>query len=123
MKRDYQNHDEDVKITEGSGNVFEDLGLENAAELKLKAAIAGQINSIITHRGLNQKEAAKILGVPQPKVSRLKNGNVFGFSLEKLLEFMTRLDRDVEIGFKKTRNKAPARYFMRNENTRLQVAM
>nr|WP_306264019.1 helix-turn-helix transcriptional regulator [Pararhizobium sp. IMCC3301] len=112
---------EDVEMEIGSGNVFADLGLEDAPELKLKAAIVGQINSILHHRHLNQKQAAALLGVPQPKISALKNGKLHGFSLEKLLGFMVKLDREVEIGFKKTTSPKDSRYFVRNEKERVPV--
>lgn len=112
---------EELEIEVGSGNVFADLGLDDAPELKLKATIAGQINSIVHHRHLNQRKAAEILGVPQPKVSALQNGKIHGFSLEKLLSFMVRLNRDVEIGFKKVASHQDPRYFVRNEKERLLV--
>ncbi|WP_282153938.1 helix-turn-helix domain-containing protein [Ruegeria atlantica] len=113
--------EEKLELERGSGNVFADLGLKDAPELKLKATIVGQINSIIRNRHLSQTEAAKILGVPQPKISALQNGKLRGFSLEKLLEFMTKLDREVEIGFKKTRSKSKPRYVVTNEGKRTPV--
>jgi predicted XRE-type DNA-binding protein len=111
-----------VDLEVGSGNVFADLGLEDAPELRLKAAIVGQINSILRHRHLTQSQAAELLGVPQPKVSALKNGKLRGFSLEKLLEMMVKLDRDVEIGFRKSASKAGPRYFVRSGKGRIPVA-
>tara|TARA_R110002049_G_scaffold308440_1_gene512474 strand:+ start:727 stop:1086 length:360 start_codon:yes stop_codon:yes gene_type:complete len=111
-----------LEIEVGSGNVFADLGLEDAPELKLKAAIVGQINSILRHRHLTQVEAAKLLNLPQPKISALKNGKLRGFSLEKLLDIMVKLDRDVEIGFNKSSRKDGSRYFVRNEKARTAVA-
>lgn len=113
---------EKLEIEVGSGNVFADMGLEDAPELKLKAAIVGQINSIVHHRHLSQKQAAAILGVPQPKISALQNGKLHGFSLEKLLGFMVRLDRNVEIGFKKAASQKDPQYFVRNEKERIPVA-
>ena len=111
-----------IEMEIGSGNVFADLGLEDAPELKLKATIVGQINSILRHRHLTQKQAAEILGVPQPKISALKNGKLHGFSLEKLLEFMLRLDHDVEIGFKKATAKRDPRYLVRSKGKQIPVA-
>ena len=111
-----------LEIEVGSANVFADLGLEDAPELKLKAAIVGQINSILSHRNLTQVQASDLLGLPQPKISALKNGKLRGFSLEKLLEIMVKLDRDVEIGFKKTSKRDSSRYFIRNEKVRIPVA-
>lgn len=107
-----------LEIEVGSGNVFADLSLEDAPELKLKAAIVGQINSILRHRHLTQVQASELLGLPQPKISALKNGKLRGFSLEKLLEIMVKLDRDVEISFSKSSKKDGSRYFIRNEKVR-----
>lgn len=107
----------------GSGNVFADLGLEDAPELKLKSAIAGHINSILTHRHLTQQAAADLLGIPQPKVSALRNGKLHGFSLEKLIGFMLKLDREVEIGFRKTAPRKRAGVFVRlDKGERVAVA-
>ncbi|WP_205749053.1 helix-turn-helix domain-containing protein [Frigidibacter oleivorans] len=111
-----------MELEPGSGNVFADLGLEDAPELKLKAAIAGQINSILLHRHLTQIEAADLLQIPQPKVSALKNGKLHGFSLEKLLALMVRLDRNVEIGFQKAASSDRAGYFLHDGKRRIQVA-
>lgn len=111
-----------LEMEAGSGNTFADLGVEDAPGLKLKAAVAGQINSILRHRHLTQVEASRLLGLPQPKISALKNGKLRGFSLEKLLEIMVKLDRDVEIGFSKTAKKKSSRYYIRNEKVRTPVA-
>jgi predicted XRE-type DNA-binding protein len=81
----------------GSGNVFADLGLESPTEALAKAKIATRINSIIEEQGLTQKEAAKMLGLDQPKISALKRGHLARFSLERLLILLTVLDLDVDI--------------------------
>jgi predicted XRE-type DNA-binding protein len=85
------------KIEEGSGNVFADLGLVDAAELETKAQLALRITEIIRGRHLTQAEAADVLGATQPIVSNLLNGRLHGFSLERLVRFLNALDRDVEI--------------------------
>ena len=88
----------------GSGNVFADLDLPNAEEMLAKAELAQKINAIITRRRLTQAEAAKLLGVDQPKVSALKRGRLSGFSLERLMRFLLLLGRDVEIVVKERRH-------------------
>ena len=80
-----------------SGNIFEDMGFANAEERLAKAKLAAIINKIIEERGLNQKQAAKILGINQPKVSALKNGRLKGFSIERLFSFLETLDQHIEI--------------------------
>lgn len=84
-------------ITFGSGNVFADLGLPDAAERQAKTRLAMEINAILKARRLKQVEAAALLAVPQPKVSALVNYRLDGFSLEKLMAFLTALDQDIEI--------------------------
>ena len=84
-------------IEEGSGNVFADLGLADAEELEGKAQLAYRIGEIIRGRHLTQAEAADVLGATQPIVSNLMNGQLHGFSLERLVRFLNALDRDVEI--------------------------
>ena len=85
------------RIEEGSGNVFADLGLADAEELEGKAQLAHRIGEIIRGRHLTQAEAADVLGATQPIVSNLMNGQLHGFSLERLVRFLNALDRDVEI--------------------------
>ena len=87
----------------GSGNVFADLDLPNPPEMLAKAELAQKINAIIARRRLTQAEAAKLLGVDQPKVSALKRGRLSGFSLERLMRFLLLLGRDVEIVVKERR--------------------
>lgn len=86
-----------IRIQRGSGNVFADLKLPNADERQHKAELAAEINALIRSRGLNQQQAAKRLGIDQPKVSDLSRGKLKAFSIERLLEFLTLLDRHVEI--------------------------
>ena len=81
----------------GSGNVFADLGLPNAEELNTKLRLCVVINKILAQRKLTQAEAALILGVNQPKISALKGYKLEGFSVERLMHFLTALDQDVEI--------------------------
>lgn len=90
-----------IEIETGSANVYEDLGLADAAEMQIKAQLATKIGEIIKHRHLTQTEAAEILGMPQPKVSGMLRGQFRGVSEAKLLECLNRLGRDVEIVVRK----------------------
>jgi predicted XRE-type DNA-binding protein len=55
------------------------------------------VNDLLKSRKLKQRETAALLGIPQPKVSALKNYRLDQFSVEKLMEFLTALNQDVEI--------------------------
>ena len=86
-----------VAVERGSGNVFVDLGFADAGERTTKVALAVEINRALKDRDLTQAIAAQLLGVSQPKVSALKNYRLDGFSVERLLNFLTALGRDVRI--------------------------
>lgn len=92
---------EDPDVTLGSGNVFADFGFADADERMIKARLAFQISEIIRRRRLTQTRAAELLAVNQPKVSALMNAKLEGFSIERLMGFLTSLDRDVEIVIRK----------------------
>lgn len=96
----------DTNITRGTANVFTDLGLPDPAERQTKTRLALAINRIIKDQGLKQVDAARLLGVPQPKVSALVNYRLDGFSVEKLMDFAVALGRDVEIIVRPKRDAA-----------------
>lgn len=100
--------DRDEAITRGTGNVFADLGYPDAEERQTKLHLAHTINSVIARRRLTQAAAAKKLGVNQPKVSALANYKLDGFSVERLMTFLTALDQDVEIVVKKKPRSRPS---------------
>ena len=85
------------KIHKGSGNVFRDIGSAHPDRLLTRAKTMFRISQIIKERRLTQDEAAKLLGIPQSKVSCLMNGKLSVFSLEHLFELLNALDSDVEI--------------------------
>ena len=84
-------------VTEGSGNIFADLGLPNADQEQTKARLTLEIARIIRDRGLTQVEAAKVLGIQQPHVSALIRNRAGSFSVGRLIDFLTALGRNVEI--------------------------
>jgi predicted XRE-type DNA-binding protein len=88
---------DDETITRGTDNVFADLGYVDAAERQTKLRLAHAINIIVAERRLTQSEAAKLLGLNQPKVSALTRYKLSGFSVERLMTLLTALDRDVDI--------------------------
>ena len=58
----------------GSGNIFADLGLPNAEEHQLKAALVVRLGRLIKERELSQTGAAKLLGLKQPDLSKMLRG-------------------------------------------------
>jgi predicted XRE-type DNA-binding protein len=85
------------RVDAGSGDVFVDLGFSDAGERKLRVQLAMRLNNLIAEQELTQAKAAAVFGIPQPHVSELKHYKLTRFSSERLLRFLTLLDRDVDI--------------------------
>jgi len=96
-----------VEAEEGSGNVFADLGLEDADELFARAQLGFHVYKILKGRNLKQREIAEILGIAQPDVSQLMNGHFSRFTTDKLLDFLKRLDWKVTIRISPHRSGEP----------------
>ena len=90
---------EDVKVEQGSGNVFKDLRFADAEAERavLKADLAFKIDNIIEARKLTQAKAGKILGVDPSDISRLKAGDFNRLSVERLFTLLNRFNRNIEI--------------------------
>ena len=88
-----------IKVEKGSGNIFKDLGFSDEVAEKelLKAQLGTEIFRILKERKLTQVEAAKLLGVKQADISRLKSAKLSDYSLERLMRLLNRLNCDIEI--------------------------
>jgi predicted XRE-type DNA-binding protein len=106
----------DETIIEGGGNVFDDLGMPDAAAELVKAQLTFQIAKRIKALGLRQTAAAARLGISQPDVSRLMKRRPTGFSTDRLLALLTALDIDVDIVLRPASAPAhPAKVSIREE--------
>jgi len=99
-----------IDYTESCGNVFTDLGLENADVLYAKSKLAVQILKIIKRRKLTQTETARILCTNQSQLSLLKSGDCLErFTFDRLMCWLTKLDQDITVTVKrKSRNRENA---------------
>lgn len=86
-----------ITVERSSGNVFADLGLPDAVELDTKVRLAVAINQEIGAHHWTQTRVASVLGINQPKVSALKHYKLDGFSVERLMGYLTALGSDIEI--------------------------
>lgn len=100
---------EEIYYEESSGNVFADLGVRDPEDAALRADLVKKISEVIERKGLSQTEIAKILGVDQPKVSKLVRGRISGFTSDRLFRFLTALGCDVRIEVKTTPATAHAK--------------
>ncbi len=82
-----------LKMTKSSGNVFKDLGFsqDEAEHLRVRADLLIQIHKALKARKMKQTEAAKILGITQPRVSDLIRGRIDLFSVDSLIDMLARL--------------------------------
>jgi predicted XRE-type DNA-binding protein len=91
----------------GTDNVLADLGFADAEELTAKTILAKKLNDVIDSRHLSQSDAAELLGMPQPKVSAIRNYKLRGISLERLMRALTALGQHVDIVVSPATEEAP----------------
>jgi predicted XRE-type DNA-binding protein len=85
------------KVEPSNGNVFADLGFQDAEERLLKAKLATKIAQLIEKKGWTQAQTAERMALDQPKVSRLLRGQLSGFSADRLFAVLNRLGHSVEV--------------------------
>ncbi|MGH7320872.1 MAG: helix-turn-helix domain-containing protein [Candidatus Rokuibacteriota bacterium] len=97
-----------VRLIRSSGNVFRDLGFspDEVEYLKVRSELMVNLQKVITARGLKQAEAAKLLGVTQPRVSDLMRGRIDLFSIETLIDMLARLGIRVKLVLQPSRRRA-----------------
>ena len=84
-----------VEVQRSSGNVFSDLDLSDADKLKIKTGMVIEIRKAIRHRGLTLQDAAKRMGITQPKVSDMMRCDFSNLSERELMDCLTRLGYDI----------------------------
>ena len=92
-----QNPERARRVLRSSGNVFADLGVAKPDDKKTKIRLAVAVNGILQERKLTQKQAGSLLRITQPKVSALANYRLSGFSVERLMNFLNALGREIQI--------------------------
>ena len=78
-------------------NVYADLGFKDADEMLVKAQLVVKIAEILRQRGWSQQQAAKVLGMTQPKLSKMLRGQFRGISEMKMMDCLVRLGHAVKI--------------------------
>ena len=98
-----------IEFEKSSGNVFADLELPDAEEMLVKSQLVAKIGEIIKSRNWTQQQAAEVLGMTQPKLSKMLRGQFHGISEAKMLDCLAKLGRDVQIVVGPAQNKASGR--------------
>ena len=96
------------KVGVGGGNIFADLDLPDAGPHFLKAQIVAEIYRLAGAKKLTQTQVGKRLGISQPEVSRMFKGHFREYSVERLMQFLTGFDRDIEIVVRQRRKSGKA---------------
>ena len=96
-KKSSKKSQEEIEFTVGSGNVYADFAFANPEEAATKAELAKFITGIIADKGLTQQQAAVMMDIDQPKVSKIIRGLLSEFSIERLLKLVMALGFDIEI--------------------------
>jgi len=84
-------------MAERSATVYAQLGFPDAEEMLVKAQLVSKIAEILKERGWSQQQAAKALGLTQPKLSKMLRGQFRGISEMKMMDCLVRLGRPVKI--------------------------
>lgn len=104
-----ENGAKSTRWVKGSKNVFADIGVSNPELALLKADISIAIELAIERKGITQREAGQLMGIPAVKVSNIVCGRLKGYTLDRLFTYLERLGVDVEVKMKpkpKRRDKA-----------------
>jgi predicted XRE-type DNA-binding protein len=98
----------DTKIIPSSGNVFTDLGFaeDEAEHLRVRSTLMVAVRKLIEERSLTQAEAAKLLGVTQPRISNLIRGRIDLFSIDTLIDMLARAGIHVDVVVSSARGAA-----------------
>jgi predicted XRE-type DNA-binding protein len=103
---------DDFELVHGSGNVFRDLGLPSPDLEQLRAIVAAQILGVLQDRKLTVRKAEQLTGVDAGDLSRISNGKITRFTVDRLMNILAKLDQDIEVsvsvGRRSDHHPAPA---------------
>lgn len=94
---------------EKAKSAYEELGFPDAPEMLVKAQLVVKIAKILSERGYNQQQAAKIMGLTQPRLSKMLRGQFRGISEAKMMECLIRLGCEVKIVVRPKKRSAPTK--------------
>ncbi|MEM7124779.1 MAG: helix-turn-helix transcriptional regulator [Chloroflexota bacterium] len=97
----------EIEFEESSGNIFADLGFEDAGELQARALIGYHVVQLLNDKNMKQREIAVLLEIKQSEVSHLLNGHFSRFTIDKLLDFLKRMNQKVTIEISPHRKGEP----------------
>lgn len=96
-----------IEFEKSTGNVFADLGIEDAEELQARGLIGFHVIKLLKNENIKQREIAELLEIKQAEVSHLLNGHFSRFTVDKLLDFLKRMNQKVTIQISPHREGEP----------------
>ena len=89
-----------LEVTRGSGNVFRDLGHENADIEQFKAILAAEIIKVLDREHLTVRAAHSRTGIAAADFSRIRNADLGRFTVDRLMSIINRLGSRIEVKVK-----------------------
>jgi predicted XRE-type DNA-binding protein len=96
---------EKLEVVRGSGNVFHDLGRENADVEQFKAILAAEIIKALDRQRLTVRAAHDLTGYAAADFSRIRNADLDRFTVDRLMSILNRLGSRVEVKVKVRRSE------------------
>ena len=88
---------EKMEVVRGSGNVFRDMGRENADLEQLKAILAAEIIKALDREKITVRAARERTGIAAADFSRIRNADLRRFTVDRLITIISRLGARVEV--------------------------
>ena len=88
---------DEIEIVRGSGNVFRDLGRENADLEQLKSILAAKITGVLDAKDFSVRKAQSVTGIATADFSRIRNVQLDRFTVDRLMTILNRLDQQVKV--------------------------
>jgi predicted XRE-type DNA-binding protein len=107
---------EKIEYEVSSGNVYEDFGFQKPEEEDAKSDLALLIRSRIKAKKLTQKQAAELMEIDQPKVSKIMRGLLSEFTIDRLMKYLVSLGYEIEIKPRLTKTPFPSIYVSMKSN-------
>lgn len=101
MKRE-----QSIDVMRGSGNVFRDLGSENADAEQFKATLAAEIIKALDRDHLTVRQASARTGNAAADFSRTSQANLGRFTVDRLMAILNRLGSRIEVKMRVRRERA-----------------
>ncbi|MBZ5553599.1 MAG: helix-turn-helix domain-containing protein [Acidobacteriia bacterium] len=101
--------DERLEVTRGSGNIFRDVGHQNADAEQLKAILAAEIIKALGRDGLSVREAHDRTGIAAADFSRIRHADLGRFTIDRLMSIINRLGSRIEMKVRVRRAETCAR--------------